>query len=88
MNPRKLLNWFLNGFAITFAIKAQRKKPVTGSEGIVGETGFAFSDLKPHGEVKVHGEIWKAESTEGEVKKGEDIVVIEINNLKLFVKKR
>jgi membrane-bound serine protease (ClpP class) len=74
-------------FAITFAIKAQRKKPVTGSEGMVGETGIALTNLKPNGEVKVHGEIWKAESTEGEVKKGEDIVVIKINNLKLFVKK-
>jgi membrane-bound serine protease (ClpP class) len=74
-------------FAITFAIKAQRKKPVTGSEGIIGEEGTAFTNLKPDGEVKVHGEIWNAESMEGEIKKGENIIVSNISNLKLFVKR-
>jgi membrane-bound serine protease (ClpP class) len=75
-------------FAITFAIKAQRKKPVTGPEGIVGENGFAFSNLNPLGEVKVHGEIWNAESIKDEIKKGEEILVTKIINLKLFVKRK
>jgi membrane-bound serine protease (ClpP class) len=75
-------------FAITFAIKAQRKKPVTGPEGIVGELGIAFSNLKPNGEVKVHGEIWNAESIDGEINKGEEISVTKITNLKLFVKRK
>lgn len=75
-------------FAITFAIKAQKKKPVTGPEGIVGETGIAFSNLKLNGEVKVHGEIWNAESIDGEIKKGEEISVTKITNLKLFVKRK
>jgi len=74
-------------FAIAFAIKAQRKKPVTGAEGIVGETGTAVTDLIPEGEVKVHGEFWKAESQDGELKKGEKIIVTKIINLKLFVKR-
>ncbi|MCW8809876.1 MAG: nodulation protein NfeD [Ignavibacteriaceae bacterium] len=74
-------------FAIAFAIKAQRKKPVTGSEGLVGETGIAYSSLKPKGEVKVHGEIWNAESIDGEIKRGEEIRVTKITNLKLFVKR-
>jgi len=74
-------------FAITFAIKAQRKKPVTGAEGIVEEIGTAATDLKPEGEVKVHGELWKAESEDGEIKKDERIIVTKINNLKLFVKR-
>ncbi|MCW8960266.1 MAG: nodulation protein NfeD, partial [Ignavibacteriaceae bacterium] len=69
-------------FAIAFAIKAQRKKPVTGSEGLVGETGIAYSSLKPKGEVKVHGEIWNAESIDGEIKRGEEIRVTKITNLK------
>jgi len=73
-------------FAITMAIKAQRKKPVTGSEGMIGETGVAFSNLNLNGEVKVHGEIWKAESTDSEIKRGEEVVVTGISNLKLFVK--
>jgi membrane-bound serine protease (ClpP class) len=75
-------------FAITFAIKAQRKKPVTGTEGIIGESGTAISNLKPGGEVRVHGEIWNAESRDGEIKKGEEVVVTAADNLKLFVKKK
>jgi membrane-bound serine protease (ClpP class) len=75
-------------FAITFGIKAQRKKPVTGSEGIVGEFGTAISNLKPTGEVKVHGEIWKAECKEDEIKKGNEIEVVSVDHLKLLVKKK
>jgi membrane-bound serine protease (ClpP class) len=74
-------------FAITFGIRAQRKKVFTGQQGIIGEKGVALSNLKPFGEVKVHGEIWNAESTEGEVKKGSAILVTGIEDLKLSVKK-
>jgi membrane-bound serine protease (ClpP class) len=44
------------------AVQAQRLKPVTGAEGLVGETGSATTDLggdRP-GQVSVHGEIWRA----------------------------
>lgn len=74
-------------FAITFGIKAQRKKVATGEEGIVGEKGVAISSLKPAGEVKVHGEIWNAESIDGTIKKGESVVVNAIEHLKLKVKR-
>jgi membrane-bound serine protease (ClpP class) len=74
-------------FALTFGIKAQKKKIATGQEGIVGEKGTAISNLNPEGEVKVHGEIWIAESLEGNIKKGSNVLVAEIQNLKLKVKK-
>ncbi len=74
-------------FAISFGIRAHRKKVATGNEGIVGETGRALSDLKPQGDIQVHGEIWKAESQEGEIKKGESVSIIEIDNLTLKVKR-
>ena len=74
-------------FAISFGIRAHRKKVSTGNEGIVGETGRALSDLKPQGDILVHGEIWKAESHEGEIKKGESVSIIEIDNLTLKVKR-
>ena len=75
-------------FAITFGIKAQSKKPVTGSEGIVGEIGTAISNLKPSGEVKVHGEIWNAECNDEEIKKGDEVEVVWVDHLKLVVKKK
>jgi membrane-bound serine protease (ClpP class) len=74
-------------FAITFGIKAQRKKPTTGIEGLINEIGQAITDLNPAGQVRVHGEIWNAESIEGLINTGEKVMVTKINSLKLLVKK-
>jgi len=73
--------------AIGFGIKAQTRKPVTGIEGMTGETGEAISDLEPEGQVRVHGEIWNAECTDGSVSKGSKVVVTGVKNLKLIVRK-
>jgi membrane-bound serine protease (ClpP class) len=73
--------------AIGLGIKAQRRKPTTGTEGIIGEVGEAMSDLRPEGQVRVHSEIWNAESLDGTIKRGTKIAVAEISNLKLKVKK-
>ncbi len=74
-------------FAITFAIKAHKNKITTGKEGIVGEKGITMSALKPLGEVKVHGEIWRAKSVDGNIKKGIEVEVVGVENLRLEVKK-
>ena len=74
-------------FAITFGIKAQRKKVSTGNEGMIGEKGIALSNLTPAGEVKVHGEIWHCESLDGEIKKGSTVSIAGIENLILKVKR-
>ncbi len=74
-------------FAITLGIKAQMKKPTTGTEGLLNETGKAITELNPTGEVKVHGEIWSAESVEGQIAPGTSIIIKEVSNLKLKVKR-
>ncbi len=74
-------------FALTFGIHAQRKKVVTGHEGIVGEKGIALSVLNPYGKVSVHGEIWSAESIEGEIKEADKVLIVGTENLTLKVKK-
>ncbi len=73
-------------FAITFGIKAQRKKVATGNEGMVGEKGVAISSLNPKGEISIHGEIWNCESIDGDIKKGSTVSIIGIENLTLKVK--
>jgi membrane-bound serine protease (ClpP class) len=72
---------------ITLGIKAQKRKPVTGVEGLIGEKGIAITDLHPDGEIQVHGEYWNAEGIDPDIVQGDEIEVIEINNLKLTVKK-
>ncbi|MCL5028903.1 MAG: nodulation protein NfeD [Bacteroidetes bacterium] len=75
-------------FAIGLGIKAQRRRPTTGTEGLINEIGEAISDLDPNGRIKVHGEIWNAESIEGKISNGNKIIVIGVSNLKLQIKKK
>jgi membrane-bound serine protease (ClpP class) len=74
-------------FVIGFGIRAQRRKVVTGIEGLVGDTGEVMEALSPKGTIKVQGEIWNAESLGGTINKGEKVRIIEMKSLKLFVEK-
>ncbi|HET6271479.1 MAG TPA: nodulation protein NfeD [Bacteroidota bacterium] len=85
--PAVLLTALFFAVAIGFGIKAQRRKPTTGVEGIVGEIGEALSDLNPEGRVRVHGEIWAATSAEGKIKKGTKVKIHQIHDLRLTVVK-
>ena len=73
-------------FIIGLGLRAQMRKKFGGSEGLVGETGKAASDITPDspGRARVHGEFWKAES-DHEIKKDEEIVVDEVKNFVIKV---
>jgi membrane-bound serine protease (ClpP class) len=60
---------------------------LTGPEAIIGKIGKAVTDLKPEGEVRVVGIIWRAKSISGEIKKGESVRVKSLENLVLTVEK-
>jgi len=75
-------------FAITLGIKAQKSKPTTGTQGLLKSFGEAITDLNPDGEVRIHGEIWNAESIEGKIEAKSKVEVVEIQNLKLKVKNK
>ena len=64
-------------FAVGFALKAQRKKPTTGSQGMIGEVGVVPDKINPEGRIKVHGEIWQAES-ETSIKPKEKVIVLKV----------
>ena len=72
-------------FIIGLGIRAQRAKPVSGMEGIIGETGEALTELSPTGTVRVHGEIWAASSNAGTIASGDRIVVDSFHGLHLIV---
>lgn len=72
-------------FIIGLAVKGQRAKPVSGMEGIIGEIGEALASLEPSGMVRVHGELWNAESISGSIAQGQRVRVTAIENLKLYV---
>ncbi|MCL6097095.1 MAG: nodulation protein NfeD [Bacteroidetes bacterium] len=76
-------------FAIGKGLAAQRMKPSTGSEGLIGEIGIALSEISPghSGQVSLHGEIWNAESPEDKIANGMKVKVIGIEELKLRIKR-
>jgi membrane-bound serine protease (ClpP class) len=73
-------------FAVTKAVEAHRKKPATGSEGLMGEQGLADSAIAPEGKVFVRGEYWDAWSDE-DISRGEKVMVVAVEGLRLKVRK-
>lgn len=73
-------------YALIKSAKAKKKRPKIGEGDLIGLKGIAITDISPRGQVKVIGEIWNAESEEN-IKKGEEIVVISQERLKLKVKR-
>ena len=71
-------------FAIWLAVTNSRRRPVTGMEGMIGEIGIATTDLTPHGQVTLHGELWEAVSREP-IKRGEEAEVTSVQGLTLTV---
>lgn len=67
-------------------LKAQRRKVLTGKEGLIGEKGYATTDIDGTGQAFIHGELWTVASSE-KIAKGEQIEVISIDGLTPRVRK-
>jgi membrane-bound serine protease (ClpP class) len=74
----------ITAFLMSIALKARRNKVVTGSQGLVGETGVAQTALSPQGKVFVHGELWDAVAS-STLPVGQLVLVRRIDGLTLQV---
>ena len=74
-------------FIVAAVVRGQRRKAVTGREGLMGQTGIVATPLDPEGVVLVDGERWTATSTGDKVEPGEEVVVTAVHGLKLTVVK-
>jgi membrane-bound serine protease (ClpP class) len=72
-------------FIIGAGIRAQKARPVTGIEGFIGEMGIVLTTINPLGTVRVHGEIWEAESLRGQIDIGQQIRVVAMNHFRVTV---
>ncbi|HKN86725.1 MAG TPA: nodulation protein NfeD [Nitrospiraceae bacterium] len=70
---------------VSMGVRAMRRRPVTGREGMVGLVGVAKTTLAPKGQVAVRGELWEAMSEEP-IESGAAVEVTAIEGLKLRVK--
>ncbi|CAD5244809.1 NfeD family protein [Thermococcus camini] len=64
------------------------KRPETGPESLMGRTALVVEDLSPEGVVKIDGELWKAECTNGTAKAGEGVRVVSVRGTKVLVERR
>ena len=68
----------------TLVVRVSRRRPSTGSEGLVGERGTALTDLAPAGRVFVHGEYWNARAARP-IQKGTPVRVTRVQDLAIEV---
>jgi membrane-bound serine protease (ClpP class) len=85
--PTVLLTVLFFTVIASLALKAYRRKPVTGKEELIGSEGEARTDLHTEGQVFIHGEIWNAWSNEP-IERGSTVIVESVEHLKLKVHKK
>ena len=74
---------------VAAGLKALKRPPVSGAEGLIGEVGTAKEDI-PEGKVGwvfVHGEWWKAEALE-DIKRGDEVEVVGVKGLRIQVRRK
>jgi membrane-bound serine protease (ClpP class) len=71
-------------FLVGMGVRAMRRAPVTGSEGMIGAVGVAQTALHPQGTLAIHGELWDAVS-DAPAEAGASAKVLRVEGLTLYV---
>jgi len=84
-----VLTGALFGVLVGFGIRALKAPIRSGRESLAGKTGTATSALDPTGQVQLGSELWTAEAAEGskKIRKGDKVEVVEVQGLRLKVRK-
>jgi len=72
-------------FIIGAAIKARERPVVSGEEELLDMAGEALDDFEGSGRIRIHGEVWLAESATP-VRRGDRVQVTAVNGLVLKIK--
>jgi membrane protein implicated in regulation of membrane protease activity len=65
-------------------IRWRKRRSITGSDTMIGETGRVISPCNPDGQVKVRGQLWSAHCANG-ARAGDQVMVTAVRGLKLDV---
>ncbi|MDH3831924.1 MAG: nodulation protein NfeD, partial [Gammaproteobacteria bacterium] len=71
-------------FIIGAAIKARERPVVSGQEELLHMTGKVLADFEGAGHIRIHGEIWQAQSATA-LRRGDTVQVVAIDGLVLKV---
>lgn len=74
-------------FVLAKVFRAQRQRPASGAESLLGQPAIARSELNPRGKVLVQGELWDAElrNAAGPAPIDAPLVVVDREGFHLFV---
>jgi membrane-bound serine protease (ClpP class) len=72
-------------FLVSISAKLQKRRSVSGAEGMRSEKGHVQSWSGDHGKIFIHGEIWDAHGPEG-LEEGAEVEVVDTEGMKLKVK--
>jgi membrane-bound serine protease (ClpP class) len=70
---------------LALVVRGQKIKPVSGVEGMIGAVGETLDVLQPAGMIRIHGELWRAESGGEMIAGGQKVRVTAVKNLTLLV---
>src|SRR5713101_435252 len=75
-------------FLVRLAVASQRRQPVTGVTGMIGEFGYALTSIEAGraGRVATHGEIWRAIALEP-IAEGDRLRITDVDGLTVTVRK-
>jgi membrane-bound serine protease (ClpP class) len=74
-------------FIVAKGLRAQKLRPVTGTDLLIGGRGEVQTALDPVGTVHVAGELWSATADDGPIQSGEPIEVTAVEGVRLRVKR-
>jgi membrane-bound serine protease (ClpP class) len=66
--------------------QSRRRRPAVGAEALIGERATVLRPCRPLGQVRVHGEIWRAHCDDG-ADEGETVHVRAVRGLDLVVER-
>lgn len=72
-------------FLVTMGLRAQKTKPASGVDAMIGKTAVTMNVLDLNGQVIFRGETWNAISLSQKIEKNEKVIVKEIKGLTLYV---
>ncbi|MGD2177358.1 MAG: nodulation protein NfeD [Anaerolineae bacterium] len=74
-------------FIVAKGLRAQKLRPVTGMDTLIGRQGKVRTALDPAGTVQVAGELWTATADDGPIEEGEPVEVTAVEGVRLRVKR-
>ncbi len=72
-------------FIVTMGLRAQRAKPVSGENAMIGQTAVTLTPLDPRGQISLMGEIWSAVSLSQKINTDQKVIIKEVKELTLYV---